>query len=321
METRPHDKTTAALMLLLLSVVPMLVQSILIPHQLIEMFFQALGLCGYMLAVENVDESRNPVTNAWNRHALIRDFAYHLMNGTETAAVIVKISQIDTLRIASKGSSVFHGLRLHLAEWFEQTTKPKSMKFYDCERGIYVILVSGEGAGGACDELCRRTESRFAEPWRCGNSEHHLSVQISEIRFSETPASVQDLLYMITQPFVHKTEGISYADSHELLSSFQPGNTETGRLPHELQESLDRILDGIADLTPAERNICDLYISGYEISEIPSRAFISMNTVKKHNKNIYRKLGVGSREELMLYVDLFFRCGREDELTRPGKTS
>lgn len=47
--------------------VPVLVQSILIPHQLIEMFFQALGLCGYMLAVENVDESRNPVTKAWNR--------------------------------------------------------------------------------------------------------------------------------------------------------------------------------------------------------------------------------------------------------------
>jgi len=89
--------------------------------------------------------------------------------------------------------------------------------------------------------------------------------------------------------------------------------------PHELQDSLDRFLAGISDLTPAERNICDLYISGYGISEIPGKAFISMNTVKKHNKNIYRKLGVNSREELMLYVDLFFRCGREDELTRQSR--
>ena len=39
-----------------------------------------------------------------------------------------------------------------------------------------------------------------------------------------------------------------------------------------------------------------------------------MNTVKKHNKNIYRKLGISSRDELMLYVDLFERCGKLDDL-------
>ena len=67
-------------------------------------------------------------------------------------------------------------------------------------------------------------------------------------------------------------------------------------------------------LTPAERNITELYINGYEVSEIPEKAFISMNTVKKHNKNIYRKLGISSRDELMLYVDLFERCGKLDDL-------
>lgn len=309
----------ASLWLLLLSLIPMLVQSILIPHQLIEMFFQALGLCGYMLAVENVDESRNPVTKAWNRHALIRDFTYCLVNRTEIAAIIVKISQIDALRIASESSSIFHGLRLQLAEWFEQAARPKSMKFYDCERGAYVILISGKNAADACGELCRSIEKRFEAPWHCEGRKFHLSVQISEIRFAENPASVQDLLYMIAQPFVHQTEGISHANRRELLSSFRPGSAESGRLPHELQESLDRFLTGISDLTPAERNICDLYISGYGISEIPGKAFISMNTVKKHNKNIYRKLGVNSREELMLYVDLFFRCGREDELAHQSR--
>ena len=137
----------------------------------------------------------------------------------------------DALRIASESSSIFHGLRLQLAEWFEQAARPKSMKFYDCERGAYVILTSGKNAADACDELCRSIEKQFEAPWRCEGREFHLSVQISEIRFVENPASVQDLLYMIAQPFVHQTEGISHANRRELLSSFRPGSAESGRLP------------------------------------------------------------------------------------------
>ena len=43
-------------------------------------------------------------------------------------------------------------------------------------------------------------------------------------------------------------------------------------------------------------------------------AYISIHTVRKHNANMYQKLGVGSRDELMLYLELFRRCGRLDEL-------
>ena len=85
----------AALALLLLSTVPMLIQSMIMPKQLIEMFFQALGLYGYLLAVENIDESRHPVTHEWNRHALIRDFAYQIVSGTTMYAVIVKVRRPD----------------------------------------------------------------------------------------------------------------------------------------------------------------------------------------------------------------------------------
>ena len=48
---------------------------------------------------------------------------------------------------------------------------------------------------------------------------------------------------------------------------------------------------------------------------IPDLAFISIHTVKKHNRNIYEKLGVASRDELMLYIELFRCCGRLEELT------
>ena len=53
--------------------------------------------------------------------------------------------------------------------------------------------------------------------------------------------------------------------------------------------------------------------------EIPNLAYISMSTVRRHNRSIYEKLEVSSRDELMLYIDLLKRCGRLDELRRSTK--
>lgn len=306
----------AALMLLLLSVIPMLIQSILIPRQLIEMFFQALGLYGYMLSVENVDESRSPVTRAWNRHALTRDFAFRIMNGERICTVVVKVSQRDTLKVAAQGSQVFHGIRLHLAEWFDQKATGKSKRFYDCERGIYVVLITGENMEEESKEICSEIASRFQKEWRYASYSTTISAQITTVEIPENTLTLQEFLYMLSQPYVHQEKGIVYKDCREILQSFSAGGGEAQELPQELRDSLDCFLAGISRLTPAERNIFDMYIDGYAIGEIPDKAYISMNTVKKHNKNIYRKLGVSSREELMLYIDLFRQCGRMEDLYR-----
>lgn len=89
---------------------------------------------------------------------------------------------------------------------------------------------------------------------------------------------------------------------------------EQGDLPQNIAELFDNFIRRKALLTEAERNIFNYYIEGYEISEIPDLAFISMSTVRKHNRKIYEKLNVSSRDELMLYLDLLRRCGRLDEL-------
>ena len=43
-------------------------------------------------------------------------------------------------------------------------------------------------------------------------------------------------------------------------------------------------------------------------------ASISASTVKTHNRNLYRKLGVASFDELKVYIELFAGCGRSSEL-------
>lgn len=51
-------------------------------------------------------------------------------------------------------------------------------------------------------------------------------------------------------------------------------------------------------LTPREREIVDLILSGCGSQQIADRLFISLGTVKNHRKNIYGKLGIGSQAEL-----------------------
>lgn len=52
-------------------------------------------------------------------------------------------------------------------------------------------------------------------------------------------------------------------------------------------------------LTPAERGIYDLYLQGLPTREILARLNITENTLKYHNRNLYGKLGVSSRKELL----------------------
>ena len=90
---------------------------------------------------------------------------------------------------------------------------------------------------------------------------------------------------------------------------------EQGQLPSNIAELFDQFVERRKLLTEAEQNIFRYYIEGHEIAEIPELAFISMSTVRKHNRSIYEKLGVASRDELMLYIDLLRRCGRLQEIS------
>lgn len=58
-------------------------------------------------------------------------------------------------------------------------------------------------------------------------------------------------------------------------------------------------LAGVEKLTPTERIIFDAYIARTTTKEIMEQLNITENTLKFHNKNIYSKLGVSSRKELL----------------------
>lgn len=69
-----------------------------------------------------------------------------------------------------------------------------------------------------------------------------------------------------------------------------------GNISAEDKECFTR---GLETLTPTERLIYEAYLHGTTTKEIMSKLNIKENTLKFHNKNLYGKLGVSSRKQLL----------------------
>lgn len=109
--------------------------------------------------------------------------------------------------------------------------------------------------------------------------------------------------------------------SVQMLTQLNTRQVDPGALPESMEEMFRSFAGKAKTLSSAERRILNHYIDGHDIADIPDLAFISIHTVKKHNRSIYQKLGIASRDELMLYIELFRCCGRLEELTGEGLES
>ena len=62
---------------------------------------------------------------------------------------------------------------------------------------------------------------------------------------------------------------------------------------------IESFLSGLGGLTPTEHRIYEAHIARVTTKEIMTSMNITQNTLKFHNKNLYSKLGVSSRTELL----------------------
>ena len=115
---------------------------------------------------------------------------------------------------------------------------------------------------------------------------------------------------------IHPETGIL---SVQMLTQLNTRQVDPVALPSGMEDMFRGFAERAKTLSLAERRILNYYIDGHDISDIPELAFISIHTVKKHNRSIYQKLAISSRDELMLYIELFRCCGRLDELTGEGE--
>ena len=94
------------------------------------------------------------------------------------------------------------------------------------------------------------------------------------------------------------------SDSHSERVQTHIAHLTEERLPQVSEEEFELFLQCLHTLTSKEREIFDLYLEGKKAKEIMEIACINQNTLKYHNKNIYSKLGVSSRKQLLEYAVL-----------------
>lgn len=82
----------------------------------------------------------------------------------------------------------------------------------------------------------------------------------------------------------------------ETLKSEQPTVSTVSNIT---QEQIEFFMDSLETLTKTERIVFNYYIELKTTKEIMSELEIKENTLKFHNKNLYSKLGVSSRKQLM----------------------
>lgn len=104
-------------------------------------------------------------------------------------------------------------------------------------------------------------------------------------------------------------------EKESAYKSFTASNSSDAALPPDIEDLFTGFSQRVTTLTPSERLILQQIIDGHSLEEAADKLFISVNTARKHNTNLKRKLELSSREELSLYIDLFRRAGRLDEIT------
>lgn len=98
-------------------------------------------------------------------------------------------------------------------------------------------------------------------------------------------------------------------EKSELQSRAAQVQLDNARLAYLRKEEIDpdsyqRFLECLLSLSKREKEVFNLYVEGKSAKEIAEVLGITDNGLKYHNKNIYSKLGVSSRKELLRYVTI-----------------
>ena len=99
---------------------------------------------------------------------------------------------------------------------------------------------------------------------------------------------------------------VSYLFSEGMLVGLQWILQDTGAPAHVLSDAVSSLLTRLpADITlnSREREVLSAILAGVPRKEIAAQMSLSENTIKTHTRNLYKKLGVGNRQELYALVD------------------
>ncbi len=108
---------------------------------------------------------------------------------------------------------------------------------------------------------------------------------------------------LVNEISLQSAVGITPKSSETTKTETAPAEAEASNpaIPIEksMQEKAEHLNSMLYTLTPTENAIYKLYLAGKRTKDVMAELNITENTLKYHNKNIYSKLGVSSRKQLI----------------------
>ena len=137
-----------------------------------------------------------------------------------------------------------------------------------------------------------------------------IDFEVLSVSYIVTELFLLGISFMIQEHSIIKSLIISQqAQKEESVEISAPDSDKAKHIPNmvtptdELKEQYEYLSSRLYTLTPTELDIYNMYLNGSRTKDIMATLQITENTVKYHNKNIYSKLGVSSRKQLLEIVN------------------
>lgn len=133
---------------------------------------------------------------------------------------------------------------------------------------------------------------------------------------TEGLAKIEDHENMLVEADGSLVEEFGFYEINQLIDSLRKKmkTDNFDGIPVYLAKKFKDFIEATESLTPAEMNVLNMLIQGHSVDELPEILFVSKSTAKHHILQIYKKLNVSSRGELLLYLDMIKGCGIIDNI-------
>ena len=170
-------------------------------------------------------------------------------------------------------------------------------KVYGPLHGVYLLYLIGYFAAMIAVSVYAAVKKRLDTPIRtvilCAAVFINIGVWLVE-QLVDVDFEMLSISYIITELFLLGLHMI-VKENDRLKQMVADHAAQTPTIPKTFTQ-------GLAELTQTERTIYQFYLEGKTTKEVMEMLSITENTLKFHNKNIYSKLGVTSRKQLLQYA-------------------
>lgn len=324
-----REQKNAIIFLIIFCSVPTFIQNNWMPTERFNIFLETVGIFIVLLTVDNQNWVYNEATQTYNRLTMQRHLQGDLDNRVVFKVLLITIDRSTYFKTATISNEEFQRVMASIGNYLKSLRG--RLDIYYCERGTFAIPVYKDSPWNA-EDLQDEVRRRFESTWPVVmdvEREVKIPVRLTIVQIPENVKTLEELFRIADfpydaesdKPLIVDAETMKMAEeqsNHVIVSdddSDDLGDNVEG-LPEELSAMMDDFTGHIAELTPMERKVMLYYLDGYEIADLPDRLGVTINTVRKHNRSIYHKLKVGSKEELMIYLDILDRCGRLEPIEK-----